>query len=116
MTRLSPAIFGEDKFQFADGLPMNSQKYRHPRKKRVERPAKSSDYKELVHPESTGTESSYFKSLIDSHKKVTVMMKNGEQFHGRIRYYDRYCFSIGLSSEKRKILLRKESVSYILEK
>ena len=76
---------------------------------------KPSVYKELVHPESTGTESSYFKSLIDSHKKVTVMMKNGEQFHGRIRYYDRYCFSIGLSREKRKVFLRKENVSYILE-
>jgi RNA chaperone Hfq len=61
------------------------------------------------------TESSYLKSLIDSRSKVTVFMKNGERFNGRIRYYDRDCFSIGLSTEKRKIFLRKEHVSYISE-
>lgn len=97
---------------------MRPPKYRQPRKKRPERPERSFKapyYKERGHPESTGTESSYLKSLVDSHAKVTVTMLSGEQFHGHIRYYDRYCFSVGLSSEKRKIFLRKDSVSYIAE-
>lgn len=71
--------------------------------------------KELANPESTGKESSYLKSLIDSHTKVTVTMLSGEQFQGHIRYYDQYCFSVGLTSEKRKIFLRKDSVSHIEE-
>jgi small nuclear ribonucleoprotein (snRNP)-like protein len=70
---------------------------------------------EVVHPESTGEESSYLKQLIDSRVPVTVTMKSGEQFHGRIRYYDRDCFSVGLSTGKRKIFLRKENVSRITE-
>ena len=94
---------------------MNRPKHRHPKKKRTERTSKAPNYKERVHPESTGTESSYLKSLIDSRAQVTVTLTNGEQFHGRIRYYDRYCFSVGLSSENRKIFLRKDSVSYIME-
>jgi len=94
---------------------MNHPRHRHRGEQRTERAAKAPHYKDLVHPESTGTESSYLKSLIDSRAKVTVTMKNGEQFQGRIRYYDRYCFSVGLSSEKRKIFLRKDSVSYITE-
>ena len=94
---------------------MRPQKYHHPRKRRFERSAKAPNYKERAHPESTGTESSYLKSLVDSHAKVTVTLLSGEQFHGHIRYYDRYCFSVGLSSEKRKIFLRKDSVSYIAE-
>ena len=94
---------------------MNHPRYRHPRKKRTERNFKVPYYKERVNPESTGTESSYFKSLIDSHAQVTVTLTNGEQFHGHIRYYDRYCFSVGLSSGKKKIFLRKDSVSYIEE-
>jgi len=69
----------------------------------------------LVHPESTGTEATYLKSLVDSRAKVTVKMKTGEQFRGRIRYYDQYCFSVGLLSEKKKVFLRKESVAYIAE-
>jgi len=97
---------------------MNSTKHHHPRRKRTERPRYNLNYKALkeqTHPESTGTESSYLKSLIDSHTPVTVTMISGEQFHGHIRYYDRYCFSIGLSSKKRKIFLRKDSVSTITE-
>ncbi len=61
------------------------------------------------------SESSYLKSLVDSHAKVTVVLKDGERLRGRIRYYDRYCFSIGLSARGPRIFLRKASVSYISE-
>ena len=43
------------------------------------------------------------------------MLKNGERLHGFIRYYDRYCFSIGLSAQGPKLFIRKASVSYIAE-
>ena len=111
MDRLYPFLIE----QCFDGLFMNSPKYRHPRKNRIERRDNARDFKNPLHFATTGTESSYLKSLIDSHAKVTVRMKSGEQFHGHIRYYDRYCFSIGLSQGKRKIFLRKDSVSYISE-
>jgi RNA chaperone Hfq len=106
---------------------MHSPKHQNHRKRRTDRPArpnramwndrtgKAANYRELAQPESTGKESSYLKSLIDSRTPVTVTMINGDQFHGHIRYYDRDCFSIGLSSEKRKIFLRKDSVSCITE-
>jgi small nuclear ribonucleoprotein (snRNP)-like protein len=69
----------------------------------------------MANPESTGTESTYLKSLVDSRAVVTVTMMDGETFEGRIRYYDRDCFSVGLLTEKRKIFLRKENVSHIIE-
>ena len=68
-----------------------------------------------IDPENTGSESNYLKSLIDSHAKVTVVLTNGERLHGFIRYYDRYCFSIGLSAKGPRLFLRKASVSYISE-
>ena len=70
---------------------------------------------DLVHPENTGSESTYLKSLVDSHAKVTVVLKSGEQFRGHIRYYDRHCFSLGLSAHGPRLFLRKASVSYIAE-
>jgi sRNA-binding regulator protein Hfq len=63
----------------------------------------------------TETESSYLKSLIDSRSKVTVKLVTGETFQGRIRYYDKDCFSLGLTTEKRRLFLRKENISYISE-
>lgn len=63
----------------------------------------------------TETESSYLKSLIDSRSKVTVKLVTGEKYQGRIRYYDQDCFSLGLSTEERRLFLRKENICYISE-
>jgi small nuclear ribonucleoprotein (snRNP)-like protein len=70
---------------------------------------------DIVDPEHTGAESDYLKSLVDSRAKVTVVLTSGERLSGRIRYYDRYCFSIGLSAHGPKLFLRKENVSHISE-
>ena len=73
------------------------------------------DVHELMQPEQTGSEPEYLRSLIDSRAKVTVVLTNGERLQGRIRYYDKDCFSIGLSGAGPRIFLRKDSVLYILE-
>jgi sRNA-binding regulator protein Hfq len=73
------------------------------------------DINDLVHPEHTGSEAAYLKSLVDTHAKVTVVLTNGERFQGFIRYYDQYCFSVGLSADGPRIFIRKDSVSYIAE-
>ena len=89
---------------------------RHSRRRRSDKRFNgSSEIHNLMHPENTGTEPAYLKSLIESHAKVTVVLNSGERFRGHIRYYDRHCFSIGLSAEGPRIFLRKESVSYIAE-
>lgn len=74
-----------------------------------------SEVQDLVNPERTGSETAYLKSLVDSHAKVTVVLKSGERLRGHVRYYDRHCFSIGLSAQGPRLFLRKESVSYISE-
>jgi sRNA-binding regulator protein Hfq len=87
----------------------------HFHKKRPDHPRQHEDVSDLVHPEHTGSESAYLKSLVDSHSKVTVVLTNGERLHGFIRYYDLHCFSVGLSAKGPRIFLRKASVSYIAE-
>ena len=94
---------------------MAFQKQYHQKRNHMERPDRFQDVNELVHPESTGTEAAYFKSLIESHRKVTVNLKDGERLQGYIRYYDRYCFSVGLLTGNRKVFLRKENISFISE-
>ncbi len=70
---------------------------------------------DLIHPDHTGAEPDYLKSLVDSRAKVTVVLKTGERLQGRIRYYDRQCFSLGLSAHGPRLFIRKENVSYISE-
>jgi small nuclear ribonucleoprotein (snRNP)-like protein len=92
-----------------------SRKHHFKRRHSVRHDDGFSGAQDFAHPEHSGSESAYLKSLVDSHAKVTVVLNSGERFQGHIRYYDRYCFSIGLSAEGPKIFLRKSSVSYISE-
>jgi len=95
---------------------MDFSRHRHfSRRRHHPQPPSHTDVSELVHPEHTGSESSYLKSLVDSHAKVTVVLTTGEKLQGRIRYYDRHCFSIGLSANGPRLFIRKENVSYIAE-
>ena len=63
----------------------------------------------------TGAEIAYLRSLIDSRSIVTVVLNSGDKLRGRIRYFDRDCFSIGLADRRMNIFLRKSSVRYIFE-
>jgi small nuclear ribonucleoprotein (snRNP)-like protein len=65
--------------------------------------------------QGTGSEAPYMKSLVDSRTTVTVVLTTGEELRGRIRYYDRECFSVGPADGGPKIFLRKSSVVCIRE-
>ncbi len=63
----------------------------------------------------TGCEAEYLRSLVDSRKRVTVVLTTGETLRGRVRYYDRYCFSLGPEKGRPKVFLRKDAVRYLYE-
>jgi len=66
-------------------------------------------------PGRTGEEAVYLKSLVDSRARVTVVLKTGERFSGRIRYYDLHCFSLGQGGGAPKLFLRKENIQSIVK-
>ena len=103
-------------FDRHNGIHMALSKKHHARRRSpVARSRKKRDFHYLVHPDDTGSETNYLKTLVDSHAKVTVVLKSGERLRGHIRYYDRYCFSVGLSIHGPRMFIRKENVSYISE-
>ena len=85
---------------------------RYPRPRRFER---SEERKRRTPDESTGAEADYLRSLVDSRAEVTVVLENGEQLKGRVRYSDLDCFSIQLADRGLNIFLRKDSVLGIYE-
>ncbi len=96
-------------------FPRHHHSQKRDRERHPYRAAEPQGMHDLIQPKHTGSEADYLKSLVDSKAKVTVVLKTGERLHGRIRYYDRYCFSIGLSGHGPRLFLRKASVSYIAE-
>jgi sRNA-binding regulator protein Hfq len=87
----------------------------HPNQLPYGLPDDPGEVEDWIHPGGTGEEAAYLKGLVDSHTKVTVVLTDGEKFRGHIRYYDRDCFSIGLSAQGPRLLLRKEHVACIVE-
>ncbi len=66
-------------------------------------------------PGGTGAEAAYLKSLVDSRATVTVVLDTGERLLGRIRYYDRDCFSLGIVPRGPNLFIRKSVVRCIIE-
>ena len=86
--------------------------HRRTSRRRFER---SEQRKRRAPDESTGAESDYWRSLVDSRADVTVVLESGEQLKGRIRYCDLNCFSIHLADRGLNVFLRKSSVLCIYE-
>ena len=74
------------------------------------RPGQRSKPAHLRPPSSTGVEAVHLRSLVDSQSKVTVTLRTGERLQGRVRYYDRECFSLRVVDGGPKLFLRKSSV------
>lgn len=93
----------------------------HFRHRRFRRPqhnnlrVESQEIEDPAKQTGTGAEAGYMRSLVDNRTTVTVILTTGEELKGRIRYYDRDCFSIGPSAGGPKIFLRKSSVRCIIE-
>ncbi len=99
--------------------PAGSNKFSKAKTKKKRTPPKRAK-KKIVKPpppsiESTGMESLYLKELIEDEKIVVVVLNNGEQVRGYIRYYDRDVFSIGPLDGGPKIFIRKTGVRYLFE-
>ncbi len=94
-----------------------SSSYRSDRQD-VQLPASQSDQPDIsarVDMGDSGCEATYLRSLVDSRKRVIVVMTTGETLRGRIRYYDHDCFSLGPEKGRPKVFLRKEAVKYLYE-
>ncbi len=63
----------------------------------------------------SGCEAEYLRYLVDSRKRVAVVLTTGETLRGRVRYYDHSCFSLGPEKGRPKVFLRKDAVRYLYE-
>jgi hypothetical protein len=86
-------------------------------KKRAAKRPKKKKIVKLPQPsiENTGMESLYLKELIEDEKMIVVVLNNGEEVRGFIRYYDRDVFSIGPADGGPKRFIRKSGVRYMYE-
>jgi host factor-I protein len=63
-------------------------------------------------PEQTHAENFYYQKQMQTHTPLVVVLKDGEQIHGTIEWYDRDCIKISRNNQS-NILVYKPSIKYI---
>ncbi len=70
---------------------------------------------DIPDPTETGSEANYWRTLIDTKRLVTILLKTGERLRGQIRYYDRNMLSLGQADGGPNLFLPKHSVVQVIE-
>lgn len=69
--------------------------------------------RKLTPPEQTHAENFYYQKQMQTHTRLVVVLKDGEQIHGTIEWYDRDCIKISRTGGQSNILIYKPSIKYI---
>lgn len=79
---------------------------------RRDRPMPSGQ-KKSAPAEQTHAENFYYQKQIQSKTHIVVVLKDGEQLHGVIEWYDRDCIKLNRFSGHANLLIYKPSIKYI---
>jgi sRNA-binding regulator protein Hfq len=79
---------------------------------RRERPMGVGGGRKPTPPEQTHAENFYYQKQMQTHTRLVVVLKDGEQMHGTIEWYDRDCIKLNRGGQS-NILIYKPSIKYI---
>ena len=63
-------------------------------------------------PEQTNAENFYYQKQMQSRTVMVVVLRDGEEVHGMIEWYDKYCLKVNRTGEP-NILLYKPCIKYM---
>ena len=79
---------------------------------RRERPAGP---KKTPPPEQTHAENFYYQKQMQSKTPMVVVLKDGEQIHGVIEWYDKRCLKVNRADGLPNLLIYKPNIKYIFK-
>jgi sRNA-binding regulator protein Hfq len=82
---------------------------------RRERPERaSSNGKKTPPPEQTHAENFYYQKQMQSKTPMVLVLQDGEEVHGVIEWYDKYCLKVNRTSGS-NLLIYKPSINYMFK-
>jgi sRNA-binding regulator protein Hfq len=66
-------------------------------------------------PEQTHAENFYYQKQMQSKTPMVVVMKDGEEIHGIIEWYDKRCLKVNRSGGLPNLLIYKPNIKYIFK-
>jgi host factor-I protein len=71
--------------------------------------------KKVPPPEQTHAENFYYQKQMQAKTRMVVVLRDGEEVHGTIEWYDKNCIKIIRSSGQGNLLIYKPAIKYMFK-
>jgi host factor-I protein len=88
---------------------------RHDRPERGERPMGAGGGKKLAPPEQTNAENFYYQKQMQSRTPMVIVLRDGEEIHGIIEWYDRSCIKVNRDGGEPNLMIYKPAIKYMFK-
>jgi host factor-I protein len=122
---IRPTLPRGENFGNHNSAPMQIQERRerserHERPERVDRGergggAVSSNGKKPAPPEQTNAENFYYQKQMQSRTPMVIVLRDGEEIHGIIEWYDRNCIKVNRENGEPNLMIYKPAIKYMFK-
>jgi host factor-I protein len=92
---------------------------RHDRGERVDhrndRGMSAAGGKKLAPPEQTNAENFYYQKQMQSRTPMVIVLRDGEEVHGIIEWYDRNCIKVNRDGGEPNLMIYKPAIKYMFK-
>lgn len=91
---------------------------RHDRPERSERNDRSMGAqggKKPAPPEQTNAENFYYQKQMQSRTPMVIVLRDGEEVHGIIEWYDRNCIKVNRENGEPNVMIYKPAIKYMFK-
>ena len=93
---------------------------RHERPERIDRGERgdrsmASGGKKPAPPEQTNAENFYYQKQMQSRTPMVIVLRDGEEVHGIIEWYDRNCIKVNRENGEPNLMIYKPAIKYMFK-
>jgi host factor-I protein len=96
-------------------MPAQERRERPERMERSERPMGAQGGKKLAPPEQTNAENFYYQKQMQSRTPMVIVLRDGEEIHGIIEWYDRNCIKVNRENGEPNLMIYKPAIKYMFK-
>ena len=64
-------------------------------------------------PEQTNAENFYYQKQMQGRTQMVIVLRDGEEVHGIIEWYDRHCIKVNRNSGEPNLMIYKPAIKYM---
>ena len=93
-------------------VPVGERRERPDRPERNDRNDRSGGGRKAAPPEQTNAENFYYQKQMQSKTPMVIVLRDGEEIHGAIEWYDKSCIKVSRNSQA-NLLVYKPAIKYM---